>query len=581
MPHPSGRTRSRTDRWFAVALLTAALAACAGDSPTGHRTLPAIPIAVQPSLIESPSNATARPINRIRASARRVPDDALVGDTVLDVNPSAASWEVGLSVDGGTPLTVSVTVLLIHVDGTGAEEVQFSGRAGPITLNGTPVAPDVAIARGPLANFATTSVSISSAPAQLPLGSQTTLGAEVGYSGAVAPTVFWTSLDPGIVSMADSVATAVAEGTATIVASAGIYADTVTLDVVDPDSVPPALVAVEPAPDATGVGRATTVRATFDEPIDPASATPSTFVLRDSLGAAVPASVGTPGAFVTLTPDAPLESEHRYTATLDANIRDPAGNALGDPFSWSFTTGGLAVPAGSFDPGLGLLVAIAFDDATGRLVLHDDFSDTIRVFDTDGIEVGPSLSRPGPSSNDIDLDFTLGATSLGATPLPSNTLLVHNGEANPSTLFAVDKSDGTVLDSMVIATGGNVVGAAFHPGRGTHFAVSWNTDQISEIELETGAIVNTFPVQPTGSPTYDVFYGDLDVDPDTGNLYLVSSASNFLRVLSPDGVWIEDYDILAAGVSGASGIAWDAANGIAWISTTAGLVHAIAGIGPG
>ncbi len=546
-------------------LLLATLVSCRADSPTAGPSRVDVAVGLRPSLIPSPSNGTALPINRIRAAALRESDEEVVGTAVMDVSPAAESWTVDLSVDAGLPVSVFVTLELVNVDGEGTEEVQFSGRAGPFLIGSAPLAPDVPIARGPLANLSTTSVTIESAPATLPLGASAPLTA-VAESESDPPTVFWTSLDPAVLSLDGATATGLGVGTGRVVASAGAHADTVQIEVIDPDSVPPVVVSVDPSADAAGAARSRDVVATF--------------VLLDSLGATVPATVSTSDAAVTLTPDEPLEAEHRYTATLGAGISDLAGNPLGDPYSWSFTTGGLAVLAGSFDPGVGLLVAIAFDEATGEIYVHDDFSDTIRVFDDQGTPLGRTIPRPGLSSNDIDLDFTTAPSTMGATQLPLNTLLVHNGEAPDGTLFAVDKTDGTVLDSMVVSTGGNVVGGAFHARRGTFFAVSWNTDVISEVELQTGAILNSFPVTPAGAPAYDVFYGDIEVDPVSGNIYLVSSSASALRVLTPDGAWIDDYDLAAAGVPTPSGIAWDPELRIAWISSTNGLVYAVEGIGP-
>jgi hypothetical protein len=42
----------------------------------------------------------------------------------------------------------------------------------------------------------------------------------------------------------------------------------------------------------------------------------------------------------TFTPSAPLQQETTYTATLSTGLLDQAGNALGAPYSWSFTTAG-------------------------------------------------------------------------------------------------------------------------------------------------------------------------------------------------------------------------------------------------
>jgi methionine-rich copper-binding protein CopC len=69
----------------------------------------------------------------------------------------------------------------------------------------------------------------------------------------------------------------------------------------------------------------------------------STFVLRNSGGTTIPATVGyDPSTFVaTLTPLAALSGSTTYTATLVGGVsgaKDSAGNALVADFVWSFTT---------------------------------------------------------------------------------------------------------------------------------------------------------------------------------------------------------------------------------------------------
>ena len=69
------------------------------DSSTGidDATIPA-GIVVQPAIIESPANASALPINQIRAVTARVPDNIVLGDTTITVDPNASEWDVTLDV---------------------------------------------------------------------------------------------------------------------------------------------------------------------------------------------------------------------------------------------------------------------------------------------------------------------------------------------------------------------------------------------------------------------------------------------------------------------------------------------------
>ena len=110
-----------------------------------------------------------------------------------------------------------------------------------------------------------------------------------------------------------------------------------------PDSDPPAVVATTPADGATGFGVGSAVTATFDEAMNPATITGSTFELRTAGGAIVPASVSYDSLTgrATLTPASPLAFDSSYTATVEggaSGVKDFADNALAADRTWSFLT---------------------------------------------------------------------------------------------------------------------------------------------------------------------------------------------------------------------------------------------------
>lgn len=548
-------------------------------------TLPLAPgestgVALNLSLIPSAADGDALPIHRIRVVTLRYEDGAVLDETVQEVSPSDAEWEVLVSVSPPVYGTIELLLYLIHVSDSGSEAVQFSGRTGPVELvQGEQLSPDVPIVRGPLANLSTTSVSISSAPTQMLEGESVELSAVTTTNDGAEPQVFWASLDDAVLEMTDQTAQALSIGLARVVASAGAFADTTEIMVLSSDTIVPTVVSTNPASGATGVPLGVRVSATFDEDLDPGSITAQTFLLTDSLGAPVSGSVAYAARVATLTPDAPLDSLAEYTVRLTTGVTDLVGNPIADDVTWSFTTAASASLLSSFDPGLGTLVAIAFDDVTGNLFIHDDFSDAIWEYTTTGTQVAPSVQRPGPSSNDIDLDFLLNQDVVGTTTVPANVLLAHNGEVTPGVLYAIDKDDGVVFDSVAIQSSGNPVGGAYHPQRGTFFSVVWNTDLIEEIDLSDGSVLASFTVRPAGVPTYDVFFGDLEVDPATGNLIIVSSAQNTIRIMDASGVFVRDIDVGGLGINGMSGVAWDASTSTAWISSTNGTVYQVGGVG--
>src|SRR6185436_19326737 len=95
------------------------------------------------------------------------------------------------------------------------------------------------------------------------------------------------------------------------------------------DTTPPSVVGRTPAPSSSDVALASTVTATFDEPV--LGVSPTTFVLRQG-AATVAASVSYDAATrtATLDPAADLAPLTTYTVSLTAGITDEAAspNAL-------------------------------------------------------------------------------------------------------------------------------------------------------------------------------------------------------------------------------------------------------------
>jgi hypothetical protein len=111
------------------------------------------------------------------------------------------------------------------------------------------------------------------------------------------------------------------------------------------DASGPVVTATAPAAGSTGVSLYSTVSATFNEVLDPATVNTNTVELRNAASTLVPATVAYNAAnnTVTLTPTAALTASTTYTVTLrggatDPRIKDTAGNPMASNVSWSFTT---------------------------------------------------------------------------------------------------------------------------------------------------------------------------------------------------------------------------------------------------
>ena len=113
-------------------------------------------------------------------------------------------------------------------------------------------------------------------------------------------------------------------------------------------SAGPKVTSRSPASGATGIAIGTTVTATFDKALNPATVTSSTVQLFDAALALVPAAVSYSANVATLSPSAALRYSTTYTVVITGGtngVKDTAGNAMAGVDSWSFTTA--PAPAGT------------------------------------------------------------------------------------------------------------------------------------------------------------------------------------------------------------------------------------------
>jgi parallel beta-helix repeat protein len=103
------------------------------------------------------------------------------------------------------------------------------------------------------------------------------------------------------------------------------------------DTTPPTVSGVTPENGATNVAINPVVTTAFSEAMDSSTITTESFTLSGSkVSGTVTYDSDTYTA--TFTPDANLDYDHEYTATLSTAITDEAGNPLPEPYTWSFIT---------------------------------------------------------------------------------------------------------------------------------------------------------------------------------------------------------------------------------------------------
>ncbi|MBY8977381.1 FG-GAP repeat protein [Rhodobacteraceae bacterium NNCM2] len=166
-----------------------------------------------------------------------------------------------------------------------------------------------------------------------------------------------------------------------------------------------------------------------------------------------------------------------------------------------------------------------------------------------------TIPLPGDNGNDGDLDFAAVSFSLNGVTIPAGTLLVMSGDSGAAEVFAVDPADGSILTTLSTVVGNSfTVGVAHNPVTETLFLLTCNCDSdgnvIVEVDPDTGAELSRIDLDPLD---FQTFFGDVDVDPVTGDLFLVSSSAEEVLRLAPDGEVVDRYE-LPAGVSGLSGV---------------------------
>ena len=162
----------------------------------------------------------------------------------------------------------------------------------------------------------------------------------------------------------------------------------------DVDLEPPTVVDTSPADGATGILADVAVRATFSEPVDPATVDGAAFTLKPVDGSPLPAAVHYDPTSQTaiLVPDAELAYATTYEARLATAIADPAGNPLGADEAWTFTT--------RLTPPVCFTATATADFAAGLL-------DDLALAETDSSARGGQLRLP-PAAGALFLEPTLG-----------------------------------------------------------------------------------------------------------------------------------------------------------------------------
>jgi subtilisin len=217
------------------------------------------------------------------------------------------------------------------------------------------------------------------------------------------------------------------------------------------DATAPTVGAVEPADGSTGVAVAANAAATFSEPVDASTITPSSFTLVKQ-GATTPVaatvSYDSPIRKATLTPDANLDPDSVYTATLKGGtdgVKDLAGNALAQNRVWSFRTA--APQQDTTPPSMSL-----GSPADGEIIRGPDLTLSANASDNVGISkveflVNGTVVGTDTAANGNEYSVTWDSTTVGDGKV-AITALATDAAGNK----ASDSRPEVVVDNLDPAT---------------------------------------------------------------------------------------------------------------------------------
>jgi hypothetical protein len=306
--------------------------------------------------------------------------------------------------------------------------------------------------------------SITSSTFTVKQGATAVAGA-VSYAGTTATFTPTANLAPNVIFTA-SLSTGVKNASGMALASAHTWSFT---SGATPDVIPPTVTLTEPANSAVGVTLTHTVVITFSEPMDAATITGTTVLLKQ--GATAVAGVVTKTATTaTFTPTASFTGNTVYTGTVTTGAKDMAGNALALEKTFSFTTGAapdVSAPTVTVTDPLNNAtnvarnrkVSLTFSEAMDPLTitattftLKQGATAVAGVVAYAGTTATFTAANALAASTVYTATLTTGAKDLAGNALAANTVLSFTTSASSSILAVVDL--GAAGDYVILAKTG-------------------------------------------------------------------------------------------------------------------------------
>ncbi|MGV8123299.1 MAG: Ig-like domain-containing protein [Candidatus Xenobiia bacterium LiM19] len=329
-----------------------------------------------------------------------------------------------------------------------------------------------------------------------------------------------------------------------------------------PDTTPPQVKETSPVSGAASIDTGATISAVFTKNIDPATVTSSTFTVTSSK-AAVSGTISTLGNSVTFVPAPAMQAGAAITVTLSGAIKDLAGNAMGNDYTWNFTTKAPESGGGGGGGGCTCSWTVekrqptyntindtwatgsdAYFVCDGGVILHHDGSNlttmtsgtTHNLYDIWGAD---SSNIYAVGAGGIILYYNGSSWSAMTNPDTGNHDLWGVGGSSTSNIFAVGKSgtilyfDGTswsdISSKNPDSAMNDLLDVLVEPGSGYVYAVG--TDS-TVIRRDTTVPTPVWTIIDTGGPTLTSIWAI-----DNNNVYVAGYSGTVNKWDQTAGSW--------------------------------------------
>jgi uncharacterized repeat protein (TIGR02543 family) len=240
---------------------------------------------------------------------------------------------------------------------------------------------------------------------------------------------------------------------------------------VDPVGVCPLVVSTDPANLATGVLLNKVITATFNENMNPATITGTSFTVEAVVKGEmlIAGAVTYTGMTASFTPASPLAGGTTYKGTIKASVKDLLGTSLQGDYTWTFSTGAVVVPTVILTDPLNLATGVALNKTVTA-----DFSvamngttltaTTFTLFNG-ATQVAGAVSYAGVQASfnpTVDLlpgilytaTITTGAMTPAGVPLAANKVWTFTTLSSIPTVILTDPLDlatGVAINKTVTA----------------------------------------------------------------------------------------------------------------------------------